>query len=279
MNNLEQQVKESASALQQAWAALQQNPGLPAIPRVCYEQWIKRAALHPIISGTQAIFSARETASLLVLSTMQLQNAVGNPANSKVRYGQFEMDFAVARHLSLTSYVSITWSIYDRLANVCGRLAGTSELAENPKRNPKVCEDLLGKHMSAFSSHLHMLEAYSWPLKVSYKVRNWLVHEGYEEGSTQLFLGSKLADGFHLHAEAKKHLQVCCDHKEDVSGKIKTSCISEADECWKHGDLLRILEQYNKENDIMFTALLKWSVDSFVGQIKAFGARDYGKAN
>ena len=32
--------------------------------------------------------------------------------------------------------------------------------------------------------------------------------------------------------------------------------------------------QYHGEVDIMFSALLKWSVDSFVGQIKAFAARD-----
>jgi len=160
------------------------------------------------------------------------------------------------------------------MANVCGRLAGTSELAENPKKNPKVCEDLLSKQMSGFSSHLHIQEAYSWPLKVSYKVRNWLVHEGYEEWSTQLFQGHRLTDGFLLNTEAKAKLQIYCDYQDDGNGKVKTSCISEADECWKHSDLLRILEQYNKEIDTMFTALLKWSVNSFVGQIKAFAARD-----
>lgn len=184
------------------------------------------------------------------------------------------MEFGVARHLSLTAYASVTWSIYDRLANACGRLAGVSEIAENPKKNPKACEDFLGtKDVLGFAGHLHIRESYSWPLKTAYKIRNWLLHEGYEEGGTPLFQGDRIDDRLFLHGDAIKHLQNSCGFTEN-DGKIALSCVGKDRECWIRGNLLEILELYHTEIDTMLTALLKWSVDSFVGQIKAFAARD-----
>jgi hypothetical protein len=273
MNDLAKQVVESSHKLQAAWTSLQINSA-STLPRKCYEHWLKRAALHQPLSGTSAIFQGRNMAWDLVQSILKPNNIVGKPEDNKVRYGHIYMDFAMARHLALTSYVSVTWSIYDRLANVCGRLAGITDLADHPKQNPKPCEDLLGKKdILGFAGHLHLREAYAWPLKVSYKVRNWLVHEGYEEGSVSLFKSANLSDRFDLHSDASQYIQNCCDHRTD-DGKMAASCITEIDESWNHGDLLRILSQYNGEIDVMFTALLKWSVDSFVGQIHAFAARD-----
>ena len=275
MNELQLQVTQSANKLQDAWSGLRTFPAR-ALPIKCVEKWSKRADLHQVLSGTVPLFAAREMAWSIVLSTAKAQ-ATGKEPES-VRYGDVEMNFAVARHLSLTAYVSVCWSVYDRLANVCGRLAGTADLAENPKLNPKPCEDLVGdsgkkKDTLGFASHFHLREAYSWPLRVSYKIRNWLVHEGYEEGGTPLFRGDRIIDGFNLHSDAIIYLQKCCEYEVN-DGRIGCSCVTKENERWSSGDLIQILELYHRENDTMFAGLLSWTVDSFVQQIRIFAARD-----
>lgn len=272
MANLPTQVAESAQKLKAAWTGLQSvSPSM--LPPRCYEQWTKRAMLR-VLDGTSSIFPTRQVGWDAVQAVVNSATNSPDPASNIVQHGGIEMDFSVARHLSLTSYVAVTWAAYDRLANVCGRLAGIAELAENPKQNPKACEDFLGKKdILGFASHVHVREAYSWPLKISYKVRNWLVHEGYEEGGTPLFSGDRIPDGFRLHEDAAKYLQKCCDYGVD-SGKIERCCISAADECWDTRDLLQILTAYHQEVDELFAALVKWSVNAFISQIQVFAARD-----
>ena len=64
-----------------------------------------------------------------------------------------------------------------------------------------------------------------------------------------------------------KLLQKACDHMSD-DGKIGSCCVAAEDTSWDSRDLLRILELYHREIDTMFTILLKWSVDSFILQIR-----------
>jgi len=269
MNSLEQQVKESANELQQAWTWLRSVPNSASLPRKCYDQWIKRADLHQALIGTIAIFPAKDAAWRLVQSVAQARPVRGT--DNDVTYGSIEVDFSIARHLALASYVSVAWSAYDRIANVCGRIAGVNDMAMNPQQNPKVFEDFLGdKDRLGFASQLHIREAYGWPVRVSYRFRNWLVHEGYEIGGTPLFAGNRIQDGFLLDNKAIELLLKSCSY----DGKIGSCCIAAGDTSWDSRDMLRILALYHYEIDTMFAALLKWSVDSFVGQIRAFAARD-----
>lgn len=282
MSNLENQMRASADALQEAWKAIRNVPARSSLPVKCYDQWRSRSEMHRVLTGTIPILIAREAAWKIVQDVAAAQEVMNKPKT--VEYANTEMEFAVARHLALTSYISVTWSIYDRLANVCGRLSSIGEVSNHSKQNPKLCEDLLGemdkegkrkkRDTMGFGGHLHIYAAYAWPIKVSYKIRNWLVHEGYEEGSTSLFEGESIADQFKLHIDAVQQLQMACGGENDGRRKGEATCVSESDDCWMHCDLLKILEQYNNEIDTMFTALLKWSVDSFVGQIRAFAARD-----
>lgn len=273
MTNLKKQIEQSTAALRDAWTNVKSVPTGSSLPSKCFEQWSKRSAMHQLLASTISICAARDVAWNVV---KQIANAQAVPGKANVvSYNNIEMEFHIARHLALTSYVSVTWSIYDRLSNVCGRLAGTTDLAENPKQNPKACEDLVGKKdVLGFSGHLHIREAYSWPLKVSYKIRNWLVHEGYNDGNVSLFDGDGIADQFKLHQDAIQYIQKCCGGAGDGKRRGDSTCVVEAADFWAAGDLLQILEQYNSEIHTLFVALLRWSVDSFVGQIKAFAARD-----
>lgn len=269
MADLKAQVIQSANELKEAWTALQ-NPTPRILPRGSYEHWTRRSSLYRTLEGTAAIFAARGEAWNAVTRIVE------SPPESEdnlVTYGAGRMDYAVARHISLTAYIAVSWSAYDRLANVCGRLAGISDIAEHTKQNPKACEDFLGKKDTlGFAGQVHIQQAYSWPLKVTYKIRNWLVHEGYEEGGTPLFVGDRITDGLTLHQDAVEYLQKCCNYNED-NGKIDKCCLSAAEELWHTRDLLTILPRYHDEIDEMFAAFLKWSVESFVGQIRTFARR------
>lgn len=272
MTDFKTQVKASAGKLRDTWTALTVPPS-SALPPNCRDRWIKMTNLHCLLDGTSRIFPAREAAWDSVRAVASALSR--NPDNpNEVEFGSQRLDFGIARHLSLVSYVASVWSIYDRVSNACGRLAAISEIAENPRQNPKACEDLIGKKDThGFSVQFHIREAYAWPLRVSYKVRNWLLHEGWEENSIPLFRGDSIGDGLLLHDDAARHLEKCSGYSTD-GGKISGCCLSSSEECWPTSDLLLILPNYHAELDALFSGLLKWSVDSFVGQIEAFTARD-----
>ncbi|MBI4388960.1 MAG: hypothetical protein HY580_02165 [Nitrospinae bacterium] len=277
MVELKAQIETSANKLKDAWTMVQAASGTgTALPRECYEHWAEKTGLHSILATTADILPAREQAWKIVKEVASSSELDDTEPNI-IRYGPLKMDFVIARHLALTSYVAVTWSIYDRLANICGRLSAIAKTAENPKQNPKLWEDFLDKKDSfSFGAHLHLQQAYAWPIRVSYKVRNWLVHEGYEEGSIPMFSGKRIVDGFKLHEDAVSHLEKYCKYKNH-NGKIEACCLGVSDECWPTKDLLVILEKYHAEIDLMFSGLVKWCVDSFVGQITAFSERDNAK--
>lgn len=267
--DIKAQILKSAQDLEAAWVQLQ--PGSETkLPAACREQWIKRASMHSSLRLTAELIDARTNAwnnfSSLKDSTSREDN--------KVTFGSLRMDYAIARHLSLVCYMTTTWAVYDRLANICGRLASTSEISSNPKQNPKVCEQFLHeKGALGFEANHHIKHAYSWPLKVSYKIRNWVAHEGFEQSGIPLFAGNNVEDGFLIHPKAAELIENTCEHR-NIEGAIAMCCISAAEEAWPKRDLMAILPSYHSENDIMFQGLVKWSVESFIGQISAFAARD-----
>lgn len=272
MNDLKVQVEESAHTLEEVWTDLTSVNFPSKLPLKCRERWSEQADLHRTLKGTADIFPSRYEAWRIVQTLSQSISAGESQCNLVVYCGH-NIDFAIARHLALTAYVVVTWSIYDRLANVCGRLAGVAELAKNPKQNPKVCEDFLDKKdIMGFGMHLHLQQAYKWPLKVAYKIRNWLVHEGYEIGSTKLFAGNRITDGFRLHEDAACLLEKNCEYNCD-NGKIDCCCLTAAEECWPRRDVLEILESYHAEIDKMFIGLVKWTTEAFHNQVNVFAVR------
>lgn len=269
MAELKAQIKKSADKLREAWALVQVTSNTQ-LPTKCYEHWAKKASLYSALAGTVEILPARENAWEIVqkvASSIRINE--GKP--NAIKYGDLEIDFALARHLALTSYMVMTWSAYDRLANVCGRLAAITSLSENPKQNPKIFEDFLGKKdIFSFGAHFHLQQAYAWPITVSYQVRNWLVHEGFERGDIAMFVGDRIADSFFLHEDAAEYFKRYCKENE----KMEACCLEETEDPWQTMNLLEILPKYHTEMDAMFVGLVQWSVDSFISQITAFSERD-----
>lgn len=281
MIDLKEQITQSADQLEEVYTLVGSVPADVSLLTECYEYWSEKSNLHHTLRTTAVLLDVRDRATEVakrLIDPDRIKNEEervkqsGSPANTFL-YDGVLMDFSVARHLAVTSYIATTWSIYDRLTNVCGRLAAVAEIANNPKQNPKMCENFLNdkKNFFGFSMQFHLKKAYSWPLKVSYRFRNWLVHDGYEANGVPVFRGERISDGLYLHAEAMESLS-----KSEYLCNDKDFCCLKQDENfpWYDESLLTILDKYHKEADIMFTGLLDWSVSSFVGQVKSFSERD-----
>lgn len=281
MNDLSKKVDANAQKMQDLFNALHSST-MSSIPVDSLTSWRYLSELYRQLNGTTPLFIARDTAWQMIdciYKSSMPDKPMPFDVTNTIKYNGIDMEFSVARHLALTSYITITWSIYDRLANVCGRLISVSELANNPKLNPKVVEDFIdGKKTIPSTIQMHLKTSYEWPLKVSYKIRNWLVHEGYEIGNISLFKSSSLSDCFTLNDDAIEQLQkfVFPDNRKrppEKDSPIIGSCILPEEESWFTYDLFQILKQYNNEIDIMFSALLDWSVSSFFDQVKFLAAR------
>jgi hypothetical protein len=316
MANLKQEVRASAADLQAVWERLSGRVGSTLLPNDCYIRWEDVASRHTSLLGTVPLFDIREKAREIVRSLVDKKRIESEKQRGqRPEYGPdkpshnfshdgIDMDYACARHLALVSFVSTSWSIYDRLANVCGRLAATEMVQRHQKQNPKLVENFLAKEkeksdatptqetkrnlhtrddygyqLLAFSTQYHLVAAYDWPARVVYTIRNWLVHEGQSIGSLRLFQGDRIEDALLLDGGAVLHIEKMCGMNLDSNGDPKRCCLRGPANPWKTGhnkDLLEVLERYHAEVDTMLAGLLKWSVDSFVGQVVAFSERDKG---
>jgi hypothetical protein len=266
MPDLEQQIRDCSEELKGIVVGLRRNPA--NYPIACIERWEKKIGLSSVLDNTLSLFPAR-------LEAWEVTKSIERLPISKIENGRDylflsgrEMDFEIARYISLSAYLTTSWAIYDRLANVVGRIACVSEVENHKNSNPKLLGHFLGKKdVFGFGGHLPLKEAYSWPCKVSYKIRNWLVHEGYYDGENRLFAGVTQSNGFKLHLEAIEQLKECCDYAKGGREKI---LVDSAADPWDRGELLDILECYHFEIDRMYRGYLKWATGSLALQVRCF---------
>ena len=99
-----------------------------------------------------------------------------------------EVTFKQGRYLAFQNYLATTWALYDALAKVAGILCCNDELSKNKQKPVKLVEDFLrGKNSVGGRMHDHLKGAYGWPISISYKIRNWLVHDGHSQDGVELF--------------------------------------------------------------------------------------------
>jgi hypothetical protein len=288
MADLETQVRNSANQLRNACQTAGLRPAGIALPTKCYEEWETIASLHASLTKTIPLFEGRNKA-WDVMKTLASADRASREADLVSRrtsnageptpnftFDGVPMDFSLARHLAVSGYVCVSWSLYDRLANVCGRLASWKDIPNNPWQDPKLWGNLMGEGNNALGGFMiqqHLANAYGWPTGVAYKIRNWLVHDGGDVGQNGFFQGTQVTDGLLLHADAVAYLEKCCGYKCE-NGRINRCCLAATEEPWPTRNLLLILDKYHGEIDAMLTCLVKWSVDSLVGQVTAFSERD-----
>lgn len=268
MSSLENQVNQSFKDLKNSYKLLTQMAP-QSLDQSVIGVWTNRSLLYVECEHTIPIFLLRDKALIIMNELLRSQGRDKEP--NVVKYCSFDMDFSIARNHAVTAYMMANWSIYDRLSNIAGRLVGTGSIFQNPKDNPKLVEDFMNKKDRVpYLTHHLLSTSYRWPVMVSYKIRNWLAHEGYDIGNISLFKGNRVSDGFILHPDAMETIQKNNDYKLLADGRIQNSCIDPSSELWLTGDLFQILESYHSVIDDMLASLLKWSSDAFVNHLKCF---------
>ena len=177
------------------------------------------------------------------------------------------MPIFAARLLSIDSYLASTWSIYDRLSNVLGRLMGDAKVVDNTiaAQNPKLVEDPIGQVKGCyqgFGTSELLSKLYGEPISSSYFLRNSFMHDGGMMGNVPILSGSSAAACFELSKE----------NAEKMNGVVaKRLCGSEFGSFkFKGGDFIVQLKACHDDLDKMFVSLLEFVVGSFCAQVSLF---------
>ena len=277
----------------------------PVVPKNCYVTWQKRSRYHQYLAETLNLLQVRENACEAMDRLSKEASNVASSPDHKFHYCDSPVSFTSARFLTLQSYVSTAWVVYDKLANVCARIIGPASIGndDSPKRNAKLdsaffpdkkvdkksisSEQGVDSPTAKDETHLDRPNGFalqtllacqwSWPVKVSYKIRNLMVHEGMRWAGGCFFKGDSPSDGFKIRDELKNHLDNACGKQQNGGGRLRECLSRMANEDgfpWYGDDVRIILKKCHSEIDILLSTLLQWCVPAFCSQVMLFSESD-----
>jgi hypothetical protein len=237
------------------------------IPLLKYHDSLaKLTDLHIYVKNCELLLPIRDKAWDVVKNLCNNNHEESN----QYEYNGMNMDYSIARHLAFVAYITVTWSIYDNLFNVLGRLTSVSDVSENRIQNPKL--HLLFTKTDKAAKNYHFLirnyasELCAWSCVLSYEIRNWLVHEGSSRGEISLFKSNSIIEELIISDEAKKYIDEEIQKKSEPCCK----CSNEEENLWDNGDLAEILAHCHQKIDTLFESILPWSIESLKMQVELF---------
>ena len=274
MNDLASTVHKAQSDLSSVHSAVQRvPPGLANITAWLNIQgiWLKKAKLHEALGETVRLFECRTSALKCLEGLRDNVAKLGSKSISEtILYGTTEMPIFAARLLAIDSYLASTWSIYDRLSNVFGRLMGDAEIVEDPSsaQSPKLVKDLAGQAKGCyqgFGTNELLSKLYGDVIYSSYFLRNSFMHDGGMMDNAQILSGSSAVACFELSKENADKLNrlVANGSCGSGSGVFK----------FKEGDFISQLKECHDALDKMFLSLAEFVVGSFCAQVGLFCGR------
>ena len=233
--------------------------------------WLIKAKLHEALAETVKLFECRASALKCMENLRDNASKIGSkPIFETMVYGTAEIPISAARLLSIDSYLAVTWSIYDRLSNILGRLMGDAKVVDNTNaaQNPKLVEDLIGQTKGCyqgFGTSELLSKLYGEPIYSSYFVRNSFLHDGGMIGNVPILSGSIAAACFELSKENAEKINSAVTKRlcGTGSGIFK----------FREGDFIDQLRECHDTLDKMFVSLAEFVVGSFCAQVSLF----YGK--
>jgi len=231
--------------------------------------WLAKAKLYIDLSETQKLFENRDDAMKCLEDLRDNAKKLGPaPISSKIPFGTKTISLASARLMLVDSYLATTWSIYDRLSNVIGRLMGDESVVENsnPADNPKLIENLMAKKNGCFQCFGNsglLVKLYGVPIYSSYFLRNSFMHDGGMVNNMPILSGSSAAACFELSQE----------DAEKMNRSIKQRLGNLISVKLRDGDFVAQLKAIHEEMDKMFAGLVEFVVGSFYSQVSLFGER------
>lgn len=274
MNDLASAVRKAQSDLSSVYCMVQAvPPGLTNITAwlSIYGDWLEKAKMHVDLGETVKLFECRASALRCLEGLRDYASKLGTkPISEKILHGTTEIPIFAARLLAIDSYIASTWSIYDRLSNVFGRIMGDAKNVGNNSslHGPKLVEDLIGQIKGCYQgfgiSEL-LSKLYGDVIYSSYFLRNSFMHDGGMMGNVPILSGSSAVACFELSKDnAEKMNRV-------VAGR---SCASGAGLFkFSEGDFISQLKACNDDLDKMFISLARFVVGSFCAQVYLFCGR------
>lgn len=218
------------------------------------------------LEHAKALVSVREIALNAVIA---FPTQVSSTSSGRFSYHGADVMFKQGRYLVLQNYATTTWALYDALAKVAGILCCSDEFARNKQVPVKLYEHFLkGKICVGARVQEHLKGAYGWPIAVSYKIRNWLVHDGHSHEGVELFKYDSPAVGaeFELSDDAWKVLENLCSPE---LGRSRLQPFPDL-----KTNLTQGLETCHQEVDEAVGFLLAWSAGVAMLQAKILLPRD-----
>lgn len=269
MSDLTMAVNDAQQALNRILSQLQANNVRyirPNEKKVC-ENWINKARLCEDLDKTRWLFAYRETA-LANLNELRDCASIRSSEDiaSLVAYGQGQAPMSVARVLAIDSYLATTWSIYDRITNVVGRLMGDESVANNPiaAQNPKIVEQFMYAKKCCFSGFgvsEVLTNLYAETIFFSYLLRNAYMHDGGVLEGSPILAGRSFGEAFLITQDVADLIN------EAIRKRSNMQLVSM---CTTTDDLVIQLRICHEEIDKMFVGLLDFACESFVRQVSYF---------
>ena len=228
--------------------------------------WLQKVKQHEALAETVKLFECRASALKCMENLRDIASKFGSkPISETIVYGSVEMSIFAARLLSIDSYLAATWSIYDRLSNVLGRLMGDAKVVDNTvaAKNTKLVEDLIGQAKGCyqgFGTNELLLKLYGESIYSSYFLRNSFVHDGGMMGNVPILSGSSAAACFELSKE----------NAERINQAVAKQSCGLGSGLFEEGDFIGQLKKCHDDLDKMFIALSRFVVGSFCAQVSLF---------
>ncbi len=231
--------------------------------------WLVKAKLHADLGETMKLFECRDAAMQCLENLRSNILMLGSePLSSKIQFGATQIPIFAARLLAVDSYLAVTWSIYDRLANVLGRflVLFDIEIYSNPSQNTKLVESLIAQAKGCyqgFGTNELLLKLYGESIYASYFLRNSFMHDGGMMGNVPILSGNSAASCFELSKENAERMN------RNVAQRMSCSRSSS----FREGDVIGQMKQCHDDLDKMFASLVKFVVGAFCSQVLSFGGK------
>lgn len=130
-----------------------------------------------------------------------------HPVTHEVRYGEGTVPFHIARLLGTQSYLSVVWSIADKLAVAAdGFFApGIGKRNDANLFNTFMSQEHAAKRVPGYVWH-PLRASFAWPTGIAYLIRNHFLHEGGSNVEWEFFAGNDPTAAFKIGDKAWDHL-------------------------------------------------------------------------
>lgn len=200
------------------------------------------------ILGLMKVRDAAENA--LSVHDADIKGRPNSALSEEIDYFETSLPCSDARLLVLNTYLASTWMVYDRLMGCIGKIMGPTAMLKDERffQQAKLFETFVPEKgepkIDDFSIGRLVRDAYTWPIAISYQLRNAFVHDGGYIDNDFLLDKTQVGKMFNLSAQGALAFEKCLTKRLNVNSVpsqysldatvdvriLLKSCTSEIDE-------------------------------------------------